>query len=281
MRILFCADIHVNPDHLGSFLAAVEEHAPDAAVVGGDIVPHGRRLPGAAVIELYRGYLSDVLVPRVKDFRRRNMAPLFLDLGNDDMLAGREVLERWDGELFHLLHERKHALSPDLDILGYMCVPFTPFAWKDWERPDSDDAPLPYPDRAVRWDGYRTGSGRCEEVRLTPASGVSIEADLARLGERITGPFVLVSHTPPVGTPLDMLASGEHVGSAAVRRFIERWAADGRLTASFHGHIHESRDVSGEACAAFGKVFSCNPGQRACEFCYVLWEDGKAKAFPA
>lgn len=49
-------------------------------------------------------------------------------------------------------------------------------------------------------------------------------------------PFVLVSHQPPINTLCDRLITGDHVGSHAVRRFIEAH----RPLACFTGHIHES-----------------------------------------
>ncbi|MBK5275454.1 MAG: hypothetical protein JJE30_10435, partial [Desulfuromonadales bacterium] len=68
-------------------------------------------------------------------------------------------------------------------------------------------------------------------------------------------------HSPPFGTDLDVLSSGEHVGSRAVRDFITRWAREGMLQASFHGHIHESPDVSGSICTVIEGVQCFNPGQ--------------------
>lgn len=49
-------------------------------------------------------------------------------------------------------------------------------------------------------------------------------------------PFVLVSHQPPHGSRCDRLTTGIHVGSHAVRKFIEAR----RPIACFTGHIHES-----------------------------------------
>lgn len=48
---------------------------------------------------------------------------------------------------------------------------------------------------------------------------------------------VLVAHTPPFNTQLDRIYSGKHVGSKAVRQFIERREPDIALC----GHVHESR----------------------------------------
>lgn len=51
-------------------------------------------------------------------------------------------------------------------------------------------------------------------------------------------PLVLVSHTPPRNTTVDRLRDGSHVGSQAVRDFIEHHDLDLCLT----GHIHEAKN---------------------------------------
>ncbi|MEA1867103.1 MAG: metallophosphoesterase [Thermodesulfobacteriota bacterium] len=48
---------------------------------------------------------------------------------------------------------------------------------------------------------------------------------------------VLISHTPPFNTATDMIGGGVHVGSTAIRKFIEEKQPD----FCFTGHIHESR----------------------------------------
>jgi Icc-related predicted phosphoesterase len=62
---------------------------------------------------------------------------------------------------------------------------------------------------------------------------------------------VFCPHAPPRGTVCDRLASGEHVGSAVVRAFVERVQPDVVLC----GHIHEAR---GEDEIGRSKVV--NPG---------------------
>ena len=47
---------------------------------------------------------------------------------------------------------------------------------------------------------------------------------------------VMVSHTPPYNTALDVVSGSMHVGSTAVRKFIEKYQPQLCLT----GHIHEA-----------------------------------------
>ena len=64
-------------------------------------------------------------------------------------------------------------------------------------------------------------------------------------------PCVLVSHQPPLDTALDMVRGGRHVGSASVRRFIERR----RPLVCFTGHIHEAAGTD-----SLGSTQMVNPG---------------------
>jgi Icc-related predicted phosphoesterase len=62
---------------------------------------------------------------------------------------------------------------------------------------------------------------------------------------------VLISHTPPFNTAADMIGSGIHVGSTAIRKFIEEKQPD----FCFTGHIHESRGED-----RIGRTLILNPG---------------------
>ncbi len=68
-------------------------------------------------------------------------------------------------------------------------------------------------------------------------------------GRRI--PTILVSHTPPRDTSVDVLSNGRHVGSSAVRSFIETHQPDICIT----GHIHEAKGED-----TIGKTHIINPG---------------------
>jgi len=62
---------------------------------------------------------------------------------------------------------------------------------------------------------------------------------------------VLVSHPPPRGTDLDRSFAHLHVGSAAVRKFLDA----GRANLCICGHIHESageQSVGGALCVNLG-----------------------------
>lgn len=74
---------------------------------------------------------------------------------------------------------------------------------------------------------------------------------------KLTKPYdhvVAVIHTPPLDTKADDLGSGTHVGSRAVRGFIEKHAPAVVIT----GHIHEAKSVD-----HIGSTTIINPGMLA------------------
>lgn len=271
MRILFTADLHVDPGHLDQIIQVTISRDMDTLIIGGDIVPH--YLPGAhtmGILEAQARYIETELIPKLKKMKEGRDVKLYLDLGNDDFLASRSILEPYQGELFYLLHMQKHALTRHVDVVGYMMVPPTPFARKDWEKPDTNDIPCS-PAGRINLRGFITGRGYLEERVLDLKRDRTIEDDLDQLSAEINRPFIFVSHSPPFDTPLDMLASGEHVGSISIRRFIEKWSQHKMLIASLHGHIHESPEVSNNISTRIKGALCINPGQRH-ELQYVLLE---------
>lgn len=275
MKILFTSDIHVDSRHLDTACDIAATQSVDGLIIGGDLIPHflPRRSP-RDLLAAHTDYLKTVFVPRLKNLHQSAAIRIYLDLGNDDLLGARKVLAAHDGELFHLLHLRRHKLTDAIDIIGYMNVPPTPFLRKDWEKPDTGKIPYE-PGNRIRVDGYISRNGRIEETVINLDNDDTIEKELAFLSKDIHGPFVFVSHSPPYDTPLDVLDNGTHVGSRAIRRFIQKWGDQGVLIVSLHGHIHESPFRSGAIHTRIGKSLCLNPGQRqgpASEFRYVIFE---------
>jgi Icc-related predicted phosphoesterase len=73
----------------------------------------------------------------------------------------------------------------------------------------------------------------------------------AKKGNDDDKPLVLVSHQPPYNTLNDMILNGVHVGSKAVRVFIE----EEQPLICFTGHIHEGFGID-----SIGRTKIVNPG---------------------
>jgi len=72
---------------------------------------------------------------------------------------------------------------------------------------------------------------------------------------------VQVTHAPPARTKLDVIATGAHVGSEAVRKFIE----EKQPNAAICSHIHESRRVD-----EIGKTKIVNSGRLPEGYCGLV-----------
>ncbi len=83
------------------------------------------------------------------------------------------------------------------------------------------------------------------------SSDDQIENVLQRFQKHDTRFHILVSHPPPVNTKVDKVFLGKHVGSTAVRTFIEAFQPDLVVC----GHIHEARGMD-----TIGKTIIINPG---------------------
>lgn len=80
--------------------------------------------------------------------------------------------------------------------------------------------------------------------------------------------FVLVSHSPPINTKVDITFSGIHAGSRAIREFVE---AEKPLLV-LCGHIHEARGTD-----VLGKVLIVNPGSTRIGAYAIVDIDGDVK----
>jgi len=63
---------------------------------------------------------------------------------------------------------------------------------------------------------------------------------------------IFVPHAPPANTMVDLLTNGNHVGSTAIRKFIEQH----HPTVVVCGHIHEARGID---TLGASKIINCGP----------------------
>ena len=259
----FTSDLHGQGELYEQIVTLAAERKPGAVLLGGDLAPHGTGAPG---VRHQRVFLEGFLVEFAR--RLREAAPdveLLLLMGNDDWAANHDVLERYDGALWRVLHARA-LLVQGVWVAGLSWVPITPFAIKDWERWEDgrDEAP-------ARLHGWLSLGDSIREFRFEPERRSPTIADglheLARLSPPADTLYVL--HSPPHGTACDVIASRQHVGSRAIRSFVE--AQQPRLVLS--GHIHESPRVSGAWRDLLGRTPVVNPGQFASPRLAGVWFD--------
>jgi len=78
---------------------------------------------------------------------------------------------------------------------------------------------------------------------------ISIEEHLEEITKGLDmSKLILVAHTPPYKTVCDFNRENKHVGSRAVKDFIEKH----QPYATIHGHIHETVDLKGTYIQTIG-----------------------------
>ena len=237
----FVSDLHGSPPRYEALFDRLCAEAPDALFLGGDLTPHAMS-PGAV------GFLPAVVGAGLRNVRERlggRMPRVFAILGNDDpgVLADDLAAMESDGLLEHV-HMRRTDLG-GAPVYGCAWVPPTPFRLKDWERYDVGrgvDPGCVSPE-----EGARTVPVDEHDIRYG-----TIAEDLATLtGDAPLADAVMLFHSPPYRTNVDRAAlDGRtvdhvpldvHIGSVAIRRFLEKRGPKVALC----GHVHESARITG------------------------------------
>lgn len=259
----FTSDLHGQGALYEQLLALAAARRPRVVIIGGDLAPHAA---GAAGVAHQRVFLQGFLV----EFARRLIEAtpetrLLLLMGNDDWRANADCLDQHEGTLWTVLHGRAAEVD-GVRVAGLSWVPITPFAIKDWERWEDGAEEAP-----TRLDGWVSAAGGVEPWRFDPARRTpTIAAALEELvGHGGAGQTLFVLHSPPRGTRCDMIGAMTHVGSRAIRAFIERHQPPLVLS----GHIHESPRVSGSYRDAIGRTMAINPGQFGTSRLCGVWFD--------
>ncbi len=242
----FASDLHGVIRRYQKLFETVRDERPEAVLLGGDFLPLTPIAPAPAdgsPHDFTRGYLVTELL-RLREELKEAYPAVLLIMGNDDpRIEEAAVREAVSLGVWEYIHDRKVEIG-DIAVFGYAYVPPTPFLLKDWERYDVSryvDPGCVSPEEGVR----------SIQVPERDRKYSTIQDDLAVLaGEEVLDRAIFLFHSPPYRTRLDVVAHAgtmidhvprdEHVGSIAIRRFIE--TRQPLLT--LHGHIHESARLS-------------------------------------
>ena len=193
-------------------------------------------------------------------------------LGNDDARAEEAaILEAATRGAWRYAHSRRLPFGA-FEVIGYSYVPPTPFLLKDWER--YDVSRYVDPGCVSPEEGHRTVPVPENEMRYA-----TIAHDLAELAaEADPARSIFLFHTPPYDTPLDRAAlDGKavdhapmdvHVGSIAVRRFIE----ERQPLLTLHGHVHESARLTGAWRFQLGRTHALGAAHDGPELALVRFD---------
>lgn len=279
-RCFFVSDLHGRPERYRQLFARIVDEKPAAAFLGGDLLPSG--VAAGGIFDGESGdFINDFLVTELERIRRRlggEYPRIFLILGNDDGRGVEDAVRAVESRgLWEYVHERRAAFA-GYDVYGYCCVPPTPFLNKDWER--YDVSRHVDPGCVAPEDGYRSAPA------LARARGnTTIREELEELANGIAlDRAIFLFHAPPYGTNLDRAAlDGKmidfapldvHVGSIAIRRFIE----ERRPRVTLHGHVHESARLTGCWSERIGETYCLSAAHDGPQLALIRFDPDDPKA---
>ena len=270
---IFVSDLHGNVDRYKKLFKIIPAERPEIVFIGGDILPGFSMMQSTSFGN--KDFIHGFLAPELEIIRaelKENYPRIFIILGNDDgRFIEASILDIAGQALCEYIHNRK-VKHNDFNIYGYCFVPPTPFMLKDWERYDVSRYVDP-------------GCVSPEEGKLSvPAAEnerkySTIKEDLERLtrGDDLSKAIFLF-HSPPYDTDLDRapldgkmidhIPLDVHVGSIAIRKFIEVR----QPLATLHGHIHESARITGNWRGKIGTTNMFTAAHDGPEFAVVRFK---------
>jgi len=236
-KILYTADLHGNKDFYNKLIVKAKDAEIKAMVIGGDLCPRRARTLEES-INYQKEFLEKFLIPELKTIKK----DIFFIMGNDDFRVNETILIEQNDNLKYI-HKKRFNLSSK-NIVGYGFVNPTPFRLKDWEKFEDGRQ-----ERSQQMHDY--------EIRTVEKEEGTIKEDLNNF-IKLSNPkkTIYVMHAPPFDTKLDVIREGTHVGSKAIRSFIE----EQQPFLTLHGHIHESPKMSGSYTDKIGKTICINIG---------------------
>lgn len=259
--VVFSADLYGSEVQYKKLVDLAISGKADSLIIGGDIAPLSMH---KYLVYDQRIFISEEL-PKLLSPLKASDCRVYLIMGNDDCACNMDILEK-NERLFRVIHGRRLTLTDDFDIVGYSFVPITPFVLKDWEKFDLTEVPKHLKNSYVirktlnyRIYGVKSTLEGWKNFCFTEdiEKEDSIQKDLYEsVFTEKTEETVYVIHTPPDNTNLDQGHDRSHLGSMAVRMFIEEY----QPYLTLHGHIHETVAMSGDFEEAIGNTLSLTAG---------------------
>lgn len=275
----FVSDLHGSRTRYEKLFNAIETEKPGAVFMGGDLLPSGL-FALTSKSGTTGNFINDVLFhgfSRLKNTLAHAYPRVFLILGNDDGKADENAIKQ--GEqlgYWEYVHNKKVNLG-DYAIYGYSYVPPSPFMLKDWERYDvsryTDPGCVP-PEEGAHF-------GEVDRKKLIYKT---MQKDLKLLaGNHDLENAIFLFHSPPYKTYLDRAAlDGKmidhvpldvHIGSIAIKRFIE----ERQPKITLHGHVHESARITGHWHEQLGNTAAFSAAHDGSELALVRFNPNNAQ----
>ncbi|MFX1489812.1 MAG: metallophosphoesterase [Promethearchaeota archaeon] len=253
MKLLYVTDLHGIEWKHDKILELASSIKPDVVINGGDMLIFKGNL-------LHQDkFITDFLDDYFSKFEAMKIYYLGL-LGNDDLRIFDDLFQKTCDKYSYVVNiaqSRFQIEGSKYEFIGMNWVIDLPFGLKDRARKDTKDFEFP---KQIGRQYLSTPDGwnRLEDWFSYADNLPTIEEELEKLVKPSNmNNAIYVIHNPPSGLDLDVCYDGRKVGSRALYNFLK--INQPKLT--FHGHIHESPDVSGKWFSQLGKTICIQPGQ--------------------
>jgi len=269
LKCIFVSDLHGNINRFRKLFEIIEHEKPDGVFIGGDILPNQFLIKGDI-----KKFLEEEFFNPIKKVRKTidKGIRFFVIMGNDDPKVFEKLFINADKKkIIDYIHFKTVEFN-DFFVTGYSFVPPTPFQLKDWERYDVSrfvDVGVISPE-----EGQRT-----TKVSKDITCYSTISQDLEKLSKNSQlEKTIFIFHSPPYNSNLDKAdLEGKmvdyapvdvHVGSIAIKRFIEKK----QPFLTLHGHVHETVRLTGEWKERRGKTFSFSAAHDGDELAVIRFD---------
>jgi len=267
MFCYFVSDLHGKIERYEKLFTSILQEKPQALFLGGDLLPH---------YYSDKNFINDYLVSKflsLKENLKELYPKIFVILGNDDARSEEpNIIAAAKKNMWSYIHFQSTEYLGK-KIFGYSFIPPSPFLLKDWEK--YDVSRFTEHGSISPEDGKRTIEISNDEKKF---STIVKDLELLINNKDVTSAIFLF-HAPPYQTNLDRAAlDGKiidhvpldvHVGSIAIRRFIE--AKQPLIT--LHGHIHESVRITESWKDKIGKTFCFSAAHDGKELALIKFND--------
>jgi len=295
MNAVAVTDLHGNSQLYELLLRIVDLWKISSVFISGDLAPGVHEPTDISVVGVaeaadnQRSFFTDVFVPMFEVFlSSHRQTHVYAIMGNDDRRVNEPLLQEFDDATrnFHLLNDRmvefRNAQQirsffpnevPKLFVAGYPYVPIGGGLLMDWVKHEDHVGLMP-PGMESLMDidssGIRTVKPRFDstiEEDLSDFAGYLTKWGITSEATYDPAQTIHLFHAPPYNTPLDQIAPQgrfdfvnlpDHIGSTAIRRFIE----SKQPYLALCGHCHEAV-VLGDYRTDIGGTRCVNPGSQA------------------
>ncbi|MFX1337191.1 MAG: metallophosphoesterase [Promethearchaeota archaeon] len=261
MKILYVTDLHGAEWKYDRIFEIAKTMRVDIVLNGGDML-------------LLRGnllnqdqFIIDYLDENFSHFNSEKIYYITM-LGNDDLQKFDDFFQKTCDKYDYIINIGNTIFEINtFEFIGFNLVPDLPFALKDRARMDTNDFEFP---KQFGKPVISTSNGwiKIKDWFSYANTLPTIEYEINNLVRPSNmDKTIYIIHTPPSNVSLDICYDGRKVGSKAVYEFLKK----NQPLLSFHGHIHESAEVSGKWYNKIGRTLCLQPGQSHYHEKYLIY----------